>query len=121
MIVLLSPAKTLDETPINVEAHSSPRLMKQTTSLVNELKKKSARSLKNLMGVSDAIANLNVERYQQFEFPFTKANAKQAGFMFKGDVYLGLRMEDFEEKDLSFAQKYLRILSGLYGLLKPLD
>ena len=121
MILLLSPAKTLDESPISIESHTLPRLMKQTTALANELKKKSVRSLKKLMDISDQIATLNVERYQQFETPFTPSNAKQAAFVFKGDVYLGLKVEEFDERDLAFAQKHVRILSGLYGLLKPLD
>ena len=121
MLVLLSPAKTLDESPTTVDNFSQPRLMDKTESLVKELKKKSARSLKKLMAVSDQIAELNVVRYQNFSAPFSLNNAKQAALMFKGDVYLGLEASTFDEKELAFAQKYVRILSGLYGLLKPLD
>ncbi len=121
MIVLLSPAKTLDETAPDYQGYSTPRFLPESDKLVNVLKKKSARSLKKLMGVSDAIATLNVERFQNFETPFSLDNAKQALFAFKGDVYLGLEAETFTEEDIIFAQKHLRILSGLYGLLRPLD
>ncbi len=121
MIVLLSPAKTLDETAPDYQGYSTPRFLPESDKLVNTLKKKSARSLKKLMGVSDAIATLNVERFQSFETPFSLDNAKQALFAFKGDVYLGLEAESFTEEDIAFAQKHLRILSGLYGLLRPLD
>ncbi|GJM31794.1 MAG: UPF0246 protein [Saprospiraceae bacterium] len=121
MIVLLSPAKTLDETVPDYKGFTSPRFLPESGKLVNVLKKKSARSLKKLMGVSDAIATLNVDRFQNFQTPFTLDNAKQALFAFKGDVYLGLQAETFTEAEIIFAQKHLRILSGLYGLLRPLD
>lgn len=121
MIVLLSPAKTLDYNDIDYPNHSMPRMLSESEALVNVLKKKSARSIKKLMNVSDQIAELNVERYQNYNTPFTPDNAKQAIFAFKGDVYLGLQAESFDETDLNFAQDHLRILSGLYGLLKPLD
>lgn len=121
MIVLLSPAKTLDESPAGFTKHSTPRMLAESESLVKVLKKKSARSLKKLMNVSDQIAELNVERYQNYHTPFTPDNAKQAIFTFKGDVYQGLNAEELNEEDLAFAQEHLRILSGLYGLLRPLD
>lgn len=121
MIVLLSPAKTLDLEPIEIGMYSTPRMMADTEALIGVLKKKSARQLKKLMNVSDQIANLNVERYQNFETPFTPENAKPAALAFKGDVYLGLEAETFSESEMAFAQRHLRILSGLYGLLKPLD
>lgn len=121
MITLLSPAKTLDLDPVETATHSVPRLMADTETLVAVLKKKSARQLKNLMKVSDNIAALNVERYQTFATPFTPTNAKPAALAFKGDVYLGLEAETFSEADMDFAQDHLRILSGLYGVLKPLD
>lgn len=121
MIILISPAKTLDLNPSELELHSMPRMLADSEKLVNVLKKKSKNSLKKLMGVSDNIATLNVERFQRYETPFTPDNAKQAILAFKGDVYLGLDASSFEEGDFEFAQKHLRILSGLYGLLKPLD
>lgn len=121
MIVLISPAKTLDFEPTAISEFSIPRMLTESESLVKDLKKKSVRSIKKLMGVSDKIATLNVERYQSFSTPFTPDNAKQAALAFKGDVYQGLQAEELDDADLDFAQKYLRILSGLYGLLKPLD
>ncbi|NRB48299.1 MAG: peroxide stress protein YaaA [Saprospiraceae bacterium] len=121
MITLLSPAKTLDLDPVATANHSVPRLMADTESLVAVLKKKSARQLKNLMKVSDNIAALNVERYQSFATPFTPENAKPAALAFKGDVYLGLEAETFSAEEMEFAQDHIRILSGLYGVLKPLD
>jgi len=121
MITLLSPAKTLDLDPVETEVHSLPRLMEDTETLVAVLKKKSARQLKNLMKVSDNIAALNVERFQSFATPFTPDNAKPAALAFKGDVYLGLEAETFSSEDMEFAQSHVRILSGLYGVLKPLD
>lgn len=121
MIILISPAKTLDFSPSNMQAHSNPRMLADSEKLVKILKKKSARSLKNLMSVSDNIAALNVERYQNYATPFTLENAKQAMLAFKGDVYTGLEAESFGDAETEFAQKHLRILSGLYGLLKPLD
>ncbi len=81
----------------------------------------SRNEIKKLMHVSDKIADLNVERFKKFKAPFTPENAKQAVLAFKGDVYTGLNVEDFNARDLDFAQKHLRILSGLYGLLRPLD
>lgn len=121
MITLLSPAKTLDLDPVETTVHSLPRLMDDTETLVAVLKKKSARQLKNLMKVSDNIAALNVERFQSFATPFTPDNAKPAALAFKGDVYLGLEAETFSAEDMEFAQSHIRILSGLYGVLKPLD
>ncbi len=121
MITLLSPAKTLNLDPVETVTHSVPRLMDDTESLVAVLKKKSARQLKNLMKVSDNIAALNVERYQSFATPFTPENAKPAALAFKGDVYLGLEADTFSLEDMEFAQEHIRILSGLYGVLKPLD
>ena len=121
MILLISPAKTLDFSETGLTNHSMPRLLADSEKLVSVLKKKSARSLKKLMSVSDNIAELNVERFQNYQTPFTLDNAKQAVLAFKGDVYTGLQADTFDANDLDFAQKHLRILSGLYGLLTPLD
>lgn len=121
MIVLLSPAKTLDfETEVEA-AYTEPIMLKDSKMLIRNLKKKTVEDIKQLMKVSDNIASLNVGRYKTFKTPFTTENAKQAVFAFKGDVYTGLEAETFNEEDLAFAQDHLRILSGLYGLLKPLD
>ena len=121
MIVLISPAKSLNEAPVDYHDHSTPRMLEESQVLIDVLKKKSANSLKKLMGVSDKIAELNAERFRQFETPFTTDNAKPAIFTFSGDVYLGLQAGTFSEEELNFAQHHLRILSGLYGLLKPMD
>ncbi len=121
MILLLSPAKTLDFDKSEVTDYSIPRLLDKSDQLVSVLRKKKVNAIKKLMGVSDKIAALNVERYQQYQQPFTLDNAKQAVLAFKGDVYIGLDAASFSKRDLNFAQKHLRILSGLYGLLTPLD
>lgn len=121
MIVLISPAKSLDLDPAPIKKHTIPRMLAESEVLVNTLQKKSAGSLKKLMNISDKIAVLNVERYRNFSAPFTPDNAKQAVLAFNGDVYTGLQADTFDEADLDFAQRHLRILSGLYGLLKPLD
>lgn len=98
-----------------------PRMLDDSDRLVKELKKKSVRSLKKLMSVSEALAELNVQRFQEYERPFGFDNAKQAVLAFNGDVYTGMEAETFTEEDMDFAQEHLRILSGLYGLLRPLD
>ena len=121
MLLLISPAKTLNFDPTDLKKKSKPRFLEESQALVDIMKKKSAGDIKKLMKVSDKIANLNVERYHNFQTPFTLKNAKQAIFAFRGDVYTGLEADSFEKEDLEFAQKHLRILSGLYGVLKPLD
>jgi len=121
MLLLISPAKTLDFTETKLKKHSQPRLLEESNVLVKILKKQSTNDLKKLMSISDKIATLNQERYQEFNVPFTPANAKQSLLAFKGDVYNGLDAASFDTKDFNFAQKHLRILSGLYGVLKPLD
>jgi len=121
MIVLLSPAKTLDYSVSTLGTHTKPRLLKDSRKLVSVLKEKTSADIKKLMKVSDNIANLNVERFQQFKTPFTITNAKQSVLAFKGDVYQGLEADTFDEADHAFAQAHLRILSGLYGILRPMD
>ena len=121
MIVLLSPAKTLDTSPSPVNNFSIPRLQEESQALVRTLKKKSVADIQQLMSVSEKIATLNVDRYEQYTTPFTLDNAKQAALLFKGDVYQGLQAATFTEADLAFAQQHVRILSGLYGILRPLD
>lgn len=121
MLLLLSPAKTLDYDPVEFGEYTQPRLLKKSEDLIGTLKKIKVPELKQLMKISDNIANLNAERYQNFRTPFTTKNAKQAILAFKGDVYTGLEAHTFNKKDMAFAQKHLRILSGLYGVLKPFD
>lgn len=121
MLLLISPAKTLNFDSTDLKKKSKPRFLEDSQVLVDILKKKSAGDIKELMKVSDKIANLNVERYRKFQAPFNLKNAKQAVLAFRGDVYTGLDADSFDEADLEFAQKHLRILSGLYGVLKPLD
>lgn len=121
MLMLLSPAKTLDYSETAVQDYTEPRHLQESTQLVSVLKKKNQAELKSLMKISDKLADLNATRYQQFSTPFTPENAKQALLAFKGDVYTGLQAETFDAEDRAFAQKYLRILSGLYGVLRPLD
>jgi cytoplasmic iron level regulating protein YaaA (DUF328/UPF0246 family) len=121
MIVLLSPAKSLDYSPKEYGYYSQPRLLEKSEELVGTLKKKSSKKLQELMGVSKNIADLNVERFNSFSVPFKTDNSKPAIYAFNGDVYTGLQAEDFVGDEIEFAQKHIRILSGLYGLLKPLD
>lgn len=122
MIIVLSPSKTLDyETPPRTNIFTEPQFIKHTKILVNELKKLSSNEIAKLMNVSDSLASLNAERYASWKTPFTLKNAKQAMLAFKGDVFTGLQAEEFNAKDDQFAQQHLRILSGLYGVLRPLD
>lgn len=122
MLVLLSPAKKMDlETDAMRESYSEPRLLQQSEKLIKKAKTLKASDLQAMMGVSENIADLNVARFKAFKTPFTLANAKQALDAFKGDVYVGLDAETLNDADAAFAQKHIRILSGLYGLLRPLD
>lgn len=121
MIVLLSPAKTLDETPVHGLQSSQPRLLPQSAQLIRKLRRQSVADLQSLMSISENLAVLNRQRYQNYQEEFTEENAKPAALMFKGDVYTGLEADQFSEQELAFAQRHLRILSGLYGLLRPLD
>ncbi len=121
MLILLSPAKTLDETPNINPGQELPKFRKKTLELAEILKSYSPTKLKSLMHISDKLADLNHQRYQDFSSRYTGTNSKAAIFAFKGDVYVGLQADTLNEKDLEFAQKHLRILSGFYGLLRPLD
>ncbi len=122
MLLVISPAKTLDyETPVNTSLHTMPDYLDDAALLVKRARQYSAADLQSLMAVSEKIASLNVERFKQWRRPFTPKRARQAVFAFKGDVYVGLDAFTFDNKDLKFAQQHLRILSGLYGLLRPLD
>ena len=110
MIALLSPAKTLDYSETTIGTYSTPRLLADSSKLVKVLKKKSANDLKTLMKVSDNIANLNVERFNQFSAPFSLDNAKQSILAFKGDVYQGLEAFDFDEAEHAFAQDHSNMI-----------
>ena len=122
MLMLLSPAKTLDyETPATTDSFSIPDYLGKSSELVEVLKQKSFLDLMELMQVSQKIAELNVERFNQWKLPFSTENAKQAVLAFKGDVYTGLDASALSENRLAYTQSHLRILSGLYGLLRPLD
>ncbi|BDS11665.1 peroxide stress protein YaaA [Aureispira anguillae] len=121
MLLLLSPAKTLDFQATSVQNYTQPQLLAQSQKLIKKMQTFDAPKLQKLMGVSEKIADLNVERFNNFSVPFDLSNAKQAILAFKGDVYQGLAAETFDEKELAFAQEHIGILSGLYGFLRPLD
>ena len=122
MLTLISPAKTLDfETAPTTRRATQPEFIEQAASLVDDARKMAPQDIASLMGVSDAIADLNHHRFMNWSAPFSLDNAKQAVLAFKGDVYTGLEAETLSADELRFAQKHLRILSGLYGLLRPLD
>lgn len=122
MLILISPAKTLDfDTAPVTDKHSTADFLGDSRALVKELKALSPAEISGLMGISDKLGGLNFDRFQSFKTPFTPKNAKQAVLAFQGDVYTGLQADTFKARDFDFAQKHLRILSGLYGLLRPLD
>ncbi|MCP4387523.1 MAG: peroxide stress protein YaaA [Gammaproteobacteria bacterium] len=122
MLTVISPAKTLDfDTPTVTDAFTQPTHLTQSRKLVRRLREFSAPDLSSLMSVSPNIAELNQQRFKQWKTPFKPENARQALFAFKGDVYLGLDAYSMNSADVEFAQDHLRILSGLYGLLRPLD
>lgn len=121
MITIISPAKTMNFED-NVKAlHSIPLFINEAEELVNELRKYSAAEIGSLMKVSDDIAHTNLVRYVAWEREHNEANSKQAVFAYAGAVYRALNPESFNEKELGFAQNHLRILTGLYGVLRPLD
>ena len=122
MLFLLSPAKTLDyESSALTDEYTLPSFLNYSQDLIDVLAQKSSSDIASLMGVSDKIAELNVQRYLDWSQPFTIQNAKQAVFAFKGDVYTGLSIESAGQDQIDYVQSHVRILSGLYGLLKPLD
>ena len=122
MLALISPAKTLDyESALPTGAHTLPRLLEHSQELIDVSRKLSATDISNLMSVSEKIAKLNVERFNDWQSEFNFSNARQALFAFKGDVYTGLDAYDLNDQHIEFAQNHLRMLSGLYGLLRPLD
>lgn len=122
MLMLISPAKSLDfDSPLATTRFSQPDFLDHSQQLVDELRALSPPQIEQLMGISKTLANLNFGRFLDWQPPFTPANARQALLAFTGDVYQGIAAAGFDEHDFAFAQQHLRILSGLYGLLKPLD
>ncbi len=122
MLVLLSPAKSLDETPAPAGlAFDQPQLLDQAEKLIVTARRLSRKKIRELMNVSPKIAQLNWERYQAFSPPFTTENAKQAALLFAGDTYRGFDAPTLSPEDLEYAQQHVVILSGLYGVLRPLD
>lgn len=122
MLTLLSPAKSLDfESPLPPLEPTQPQLLERSVELVEHARKLTAQDLKDLMGISDALAELNVTRFQNFETPFTPENARPALYAFNGDVYTGFDVKTLDADAVAFAQNHVRILSGLYGVLRPLD
>lgn len=122
MLLIISPAKTLDFiTPAPVIEFSQPDLLKQSRKLIKELRELSPTDVSALMHISAKLGALNSQRFADWHTPFTATNAKQALFAFQGDVYTGMAAQNFSLADIEFAQQHLRILSGLYGVLRPLD
>ena len=122
MLMLISPAKTLDfEQPARAPEHTQPEFLSDSLALVDQLKTLAPTDIQDLMGVSQSIAELNQRRFMNFSAPFSLDNAKQAIFAFKGDVYTGLGAATLPPSALAFVQSHLIMLSGLYGILKPLD
>ncbi|MGY4027265.1 peroxide stress protein YaaA [Aeromonas rivuli] len=122
MLIVVSPAKTLDfESPLATSRFTQPELLDHSAHLIERARQLSPAQIASLMKISDKLSGLNAARFAEWQPDFTPANARQAILAFKGDVYTGLAAEDFEEGDFTFAQAHLRMLSGLYGVLRPLD
>lgn len=122
MLTVLSPAKSLDyDTPAQIDTHSLPDFIEDSKELISHLRQFNPKQIANLMGISDPLADLNFARYQNWSPKFSSKNSKQALLAFNGDVYEGLAAHTLNHQALDFAQHSIRILSGLYGLLRPLD
>ncbi|WP_237067910.1 peroxide stress protein YaaA [Microbulbifer guangxiensis] len=122
MLIVISPAKTLDyESEIPKLETTRPDFLDDSAKLIKELRELSPQDISSLMKISDKLGVLNYDRFQQWKRPFTDKNARPALLAFKGDVYTGLEAETMGKRDFAYAQKHLRMLSGLYGLLRPLD
>ena len=123
MLIVVSPAKSLDyESPLATAKATRPQMLERSMELIEVMRKKSPADVARLMSISAPLAQLNVDRYRDFEVPFTKRNSRQALLAFNGDVYDGMQARAiFTEDDFAHAQKTFRILSGLYGVLRPLD
>lgn len=122
MLILISPAKSLDfESEFTVKNHTLPIFLAEIKKLISDLRKVSTSDLEKIFGVSKKLAELNFDRFQNFASEFTEKNSRPALIAFDGDVYAGIDKKNYTQKDFDFAQNHLRILSGLYGLLRPLD
>jgi len=122
MLFLLSPAKKLDyDSPVHIETHTQPLFVDQAAGLIKVLKTKTADDIAALMSLSPALSELNAQRYAEWKRTFTQANSRQAVLAFNGDVYEGLDAATLSAKQLDWAQDHVAILSGLYGVLRPLD
>ncbi|MBU3636408.1 peroxide stress protein YaaA [Polynucleobacter sp. es-MAR-4] len=122
MLIVLSPAKSLDyKTPVKVKTATLPEFASESAKLIADLKQLSPQEVANLMGLSDQLAALNVGRYRDWSKKFTEENSKPAIYAFNGDVYDGFDVKTLKAKSIDFAQDHVRILSGLYGALRPLD
>ena len=121
MLVLLSPAKSLDMKPNGIKSHTKPLFVQEAVTLATRLKNMPKKDIKKLMKISDSLVDINMERYRSFEEKHHSGNSKQAVLCFNGDVYLGLKAKEWDETDHAFAQSSIRILSGMYGILRPLD
>jgi len=121
MLAIISPSKTQDFSLCDINSFTQTRQLAHTQELVNILKNKTQKQISKLMSLSEKLSKLNFDRFQAFKTPFSLDNAKQALLAFKGDVYNGINASSLSVKDLDFAQKNVRMLSGLYGVLRPLD
>lgn len=122
MLIVISPAKTLDyQSELPTDRYTQPELLDSSRQLIDIARRLSAPQIATLMGISDKLASLNETRFHEWHPDFTPHNARQAILAFKGDVYAGLQAEEFSDADFDFAQAHLRMLSGLYGVLRPLD
>lgn len=122
MLIIISPAKKLDfESIPQTDEFTLPDCLEDSSELIDTLREYSPKQLEKLMHLSSNLAQLNFERYRDWSLPFKPQNAKQSILTFKGDVYAGMNIESFSDDDLNYTQDHLRILSGLYGLLRPLD
>lgn len=122
MLFVISPAKSLDQSPASLSLKESQSdFLDQSQILVNQLKDYGPVDIANLMGLSDKLSELNYQRYQDWQLPMSEEHARPAGFLFKGDVYQGLDIRSLNEQQVSYLQTHLGILSGLYGIVRPMD
>lgn len=122
MLIVLSPAKTLDyDSPVRTRKATMPEFLERSGQLIDDIRRLQPDDLRELMGISEPLAELNHQRFMNWGEPFTHDNARQSLLAFNGDVYTGLDALSMKAADLTYAQKHLRILSGLYGVLRPLD
>ena len=122
MLIVISPAKTLDyQSPLATKKFTQPEMLDKSQQLIEICRELTPAQISSLMGISDKLAGLNAARFSEWQPDFTPDNARQAILAFKGDVYTGMQAQDFSAADFDFAQQHLRMLSGLYGVLRPLD